>query len=273
MNGKREISPGLTHLRAAEDLTRCCTCHPQRQGSAAHLLRHSDIPALIDGQMRYIRGENKGRKANSFHAKSNTCSIYKNRVTRPAAMTKLASHFLIASLALRCVLRTMDRRPTRYHSPSERPPPQLGHPESRSWRPVQSACRPPDDPARWLENGPGKDARRGRDEFVAVNGIKHSDLVAAELKRRGCPWSGRDLWFIRLSSAGRFHHAQSQVHRFLNFATGGYVRLVNTYSSGAASVILAVRHRRLRGGIPKRTYGGKTSSPIRISFSLLVGWR
>ncbi len=39
------------------------------------------------------------------------------------------------------------------------------------------------------------------------------------------------------SSAGRFHHAQSQVHRFLN-TLGGYVKSVNTYSSAAAAVIL-----------------------------------
>ena len=40
------------------------------------------------------------------------------------------------------------------------------------------------------------------------------------------------------SSAGRFHHAQSQVHRFLNMAFGGYVRSVNSYSAGASAVIL-----------------------------------
>ena len=40
------------------------------------------------------------------------------------------------------------------------------------------------------------------------------------------------------ASAGRFHHAQSQIHRFLNTALGGYVRSVNSYSSGAATVIL-----------------------------------
>ena len=39
------------------------------------------------------------------------------------------------------------------------------------------------------------------------------------------------------ASAGRFHHAQSQVHRFLN-VLGGYVRSVNSYSAGAAEVIL-----------------------------------
>ena len=40
------------------------------------------------------------------------------------------------------------------------------------------------------------------------------------------------------SSAGRFHHAQSQIHRFLNIALGGYVRSVNSYSAGASTVIL-----------------------------------
>ena len=39
------------------------------------------------------------------------------------------------------------------------------------------------------------------------------------------------------SSAGRFHHAQSQVHRFLN-AFGGYVRHVDSYSLGAARVLM-----------------------------------
>jgi biotin/methionine sulfoxide reductase len=39
------------------------------------------------------------------------------------------------------------------------------------------------------------------------------------------------------SSAGRFHHAQSQVHRFLN-SIGGYVRHADTYSLGAARVLM-----------------------------------
>ena len=39
------------------------------------------------------------------------------------------------------------------------------------------------------------------------------------------------------ASAGRFHDAQHQLHRFLNLA-GGYVRSVNSYSSGSATVIL-----------------------------------
>ena len=92
----------------------------------------------------------------------------------------------------------------------------------------------------WLEHGPGPDRRRGRDEFVPLPWNQALDLLGAELNRvRGCHGAGSIFggsygW----SSAGRFHHAQSQVHRFLNIAMGGYVRSVNTYSSGASSVLV-----------------------------------
>ena len=39
------------------------------------------------------------------------------------------------------------------------------------------------------------------------------------------------------ASAGRFHHALGQVHRFLN-CIGGYTASVNTYSAAAAEVIV-----------------------------------
>jgi biotin/methionine sulfoxide reductase len=92
----------------------------------------------------------------------------------------------------------------------------------------------------WLEQGPGATDRRGRDDFVAVSWETALDLLAGELARvrdahgLGAIFGGSYGW----SSAGRFHHAQSQVHRFLNVALGGYVRSVNSYSAGAANVIL-----------------------------------
>lgn len=92
----------------------------------------------------------------------------------------------------------------------------------------------------WLEDGPGPDARRGRDTFVPMAWDEVLDRLAAELARirdtRGpeAVFGGSYGW----SSAGRFHHAQSQVHRFLNTALGGYVRSVNSYSAGASMVIL-----------------------------------
>lgn len=92
----------------------------------------------------------------------------------------------------------------------------------------------------WLQDGPGPDTRRGRDDFVPVPWDEVLDRLAVELKRiadvHGCRaiFGGSYGW----SSAGRFHHAQSQVHRFLNTTLGGYVRSVNTYSAGASNVIL-----------------------------------
>jgi biotin/methionine sulfoxide reductase len=91
----------------------------------------------------------------------------------------------------------------------------------------------------WLEGGPGADRGRGRDLFVPVESPRALDLVAAELQRvytaHGpvAVFGGSYGW----ASAGRFHDAPRQLHRFLNVARG-YVRSVGSYSSGAASVIL-----------------------------------
>ncbi|CAH0195420.1 molybdopterin guanine dinucleotide-containing S/N-oxide reductase [Roseomonas sp. CECT 9278] len=92
----------------------------------------------------------------------------------------------------------------------------------------------------WLERGAGPDRARGRDDFVPMSWDAVLDLLGGELARirdthgPGAVFGGSYGW----SSAGRFHHAQSQVHRFLNCAFGGYVASVNSYSSGAASVIV-----------------------------------
>jgi biotin/methionine sulfoxide reductase len=92
----------------------------------------------------------------------------------------------------------------------------------------------------WLERGPGPDDRRGRDEHVPMSWDATLDLLGAELARvrdthgPGAVFGGSYGW----ASAGRFHHAQSQVHRFLNTSLGGYVRSVNSYSSGASSVLV-----------------------------------
>ncbi|WP_181784157.1 molybdopterin-dependent oxidoreductase, partial [Pseudonocardia pini] len=66
------------------------------------------------------------------------------------------------------------------------------------------------------------------------------DRLAAELARvretfgPEAVYGGSYGW----ASAGRFHHAQSQVHRFLNHAVGGYVRSVGDYSGAAAQTVL-----------------------------------
>ena len=91
----------------------------------------------------------------------------------------------------------------------------------------------------WWERGPGPDVARGTEEFIAVGWDAVLDRLAAELARvYGGPgpeavFGGSYGW----SSPGRFHHAQTQVHRFLN-SLGGYVRSVNTYSIGTSEVVL-----------------------------------
>ncbi|HEV8306194.1 MAG TPA: molybdopterin-dependent oxidoreductase, partial [Methylomirabilota bacterium] len=54
------------------------------------------------------------------------------------------------------------------------------------------------------------------------------------------------------SSAGRFHHAQSQLHRFLN-CLGGYVRAEHTYSNGALTVIMPHVVGSVRGYLDRAT--------------------
>lgn len=95
----------------------------------------------------------------------------------------------------------------------------------------------------WLEHGPGepglRDAPRGEDAFVELPWDEALDIAAAEIDRiRGehgneSIFGGSYGW----ASAGRFHHALGQVHRFLNCA-GGYVASVASYSTAAAQAII-----------------------------------
>ncbi len=93
--------------------------------------------------------------------------------------------------------------------------------------------------AGWLEHGPGPASGRGKEPYVPVSWETAIDLLSTELKRvldekgPGAIYGGSYGW----ASAGRFHHAQSQIHRFLN-SLGGYVASVDSYSFAAGTVIL-----------------------------------
>ncbi|MCC5858967.1 MAG: molybdopterin guanine dinucleotide-containing S/N-oxide reductase [Ectothiorhodospiraceae bacterium] len=92
----------------------------------------------------------------------------------------------------------------------------------------------------WLEQGPGgADGARGRDEFVEVSWDKAIGLVAGELDRVRSQYGNEAIYggSYGWSSAGRFHHAQGQLRRFLNLI-GGCTASVNTYSYAAAEVTL-----------------------------------
>lgn len=92
----------------------------------------------------------------------------------------------------------------------------------------------------YLRNGINSDgAARGIEPFVEVPWDEALDIAAQALKQvvdthgNQAIFGGSYGW----SSAGRFHHAQSQLHRFLNHA-GGYTYSVQSYSTGTAQVIL-----------------------------------
>jgi len=91
----------------------------------------------------------------------------------------------------------------------------------------------------WLEHGPGPSGERGHEPFVEVSWDEALDLVAAELTRVRETASSEAIFggSYGWASAGRFHHAQSQLHRFLGMA-GGYVASRNTYSVSASEVLL-----------------------------------
>ena len=92
----------------------------------------------------------------------------------------------------------------------------------------------------WLEKGPGASGdRRGMDPFVEIGWDEALDLVAEEVNRVRNAFGNEAIFggSYGWASAGRFHHAQSQIHRFLN-AAGGYVRHSDSYSLGAGRVLM-----------------------------------
>lgn len=91
----------------------------------------------------------------------------------------------------------------------------------------------------WLKHGGGHGEGRGREPFVPVTWDRALDLVSAEIDRvrrehgNAAIMGGSQGW----SSAGIFHEARVQLHRFFA-ASGGYVDQVMNYSFGAALAFL-----------------------------------
>ena len=92
----------------------------------------------------------------------------------------------------------------------------------------------------WYRNGPGsKNKLRGEDTFISISWEEAEKLVADELNRIKTKFGNKSIYggSYGWASAGRFHHAQSQLHRFLN-CIGGYTKSLNSYSLAAGEVIL-----------------------------------
>jgi len=94
--------------------------------------------------------------------------------------------------------------------------------------------------AGWLKEGPRRGAvGRGREPFVEVTWDEAFSLVARELRRvidthgNTAIYGGSYGW----ASAGRFHHAQSQLRRFMHLL-GGCTAHRHSYSYAAAQALL-----------------------------------
>lgn len=81
--------------------------------------------------------------------------------------------------------------------------------------------------------------QRGREPFVEVPWDEALDLAAEDLARVKAAHGNEAIYggSYGWSSAGRFHHAQGQLHRFLN-GFGGHVYSEDTYSLGAGRALL-----------------------------------
>lgn len=87
----------------------------------------------------------------------------------------------------------------------------------------------------WLE---GRREGRGTDAYVRVSWEVAFDLVEQELRRVRSQYGNEAIFAgsYGWGSAGRFHHASTQLKRFLN-TIGGFVDQVQTYSYAAGQII------------------------------------
>lgn len=124
--------------------------------------------------------------------------------------------------------------------PADPQPSGIGSGMLEACRDTQVRVKRPAVRKSWLDDGPGsRPERRGQEPFVEIGWDEALTLVSGELKRVIGTWGNEAIFggSYGWSSAGRFHHAQSQIHRFLN-AIGGYVRHADSYSLGAARVLM-----------------------------------
>jgi biotin/methionine sulfoxide reductase len=100
---------------------------------------------------------------------------------------------------------------------------------------------------------------RGREPFVAVPWDEALDIAAAELDRirrdhgNKAIFAGSYGW----ASSGRFHHASSHIHRFMN-CIGGYTKSVDNYSYAAGEVMT----RRIVGSMKQELLDRHTTWPV-----------
>ncbi|KEZ75755.1 molybdopterin-dependent oxidoreductase [Salinisphaera hydrothermalis] len=104
---------------------------------------------------------------------------------------------------------------------------------------AQHRCRVAQPMVRrgWLENN--SQSIRGADTFIPMDWDRATRLVAHEIERIARVHGNRSIFAgsYGWASAGRFHHAQSQIKRLLNLA-GGFTASRHSYSYGTAGAFL-----------------------------------
>ncbi len=150
------------------------------------------------------------------------------------------------------VERTADGTPLLVDDPQDPEPSVIGHGWLSAMQDEKVRIARPAIREGWLMGDRG--AGRGDDGYVEVSWDEALDHVTRELDRvrqahgNGAIFAGSYGW----ASAGRFHHAQSQMRRFLNLI-GGHVSAKDTYSHAAAEVLLpyvtGMSHRRFSAGM------------------------
>ncbi|WP_372573788.1 molybdopterin-dependent oxidoreductase [Ruegeria jejuensis] len=109
----------------------------------------------------------------------------------------------------------------------------------------------------WLDGDAGRN--RCDDAYMQMPWDEVLDIAAGEIARVSKDHGNQAIFggSYGWASAGRFHHSQSQLRRFLNL-TGGYVAARDTYSHAAAEVILPY----ITGMPLKQLEEGLTSWPL-----------
>ncbi len=148
----------------------------------------------------------------------------------PDRPTLTSSHWGIG------VVQTKDGRITEVNGHPSDPDPSLLNKNIPSGLHGRARILEPAVRSGWLD---GRKGERGSDTFVKVCWDEALDLIAHEMTRvreehgNKAIFGGSYGW----ASAGRFHHAQSQLKRFLN-TIGGFVRSEGNYSYNAALVAM-----------------------------------
>ena len=91
----------------------------------------------------------------------------------------------------------------------------------------------------WLDDKDSNNNKRGKDEYIPMSWDDALDLAAKELLEIKNTYGNSSIYAgsYGWASAGRFHHAKSQVNRFFNMF-GGFTSSYQSYSYAAAQTLL-----------------------------------